>query len=233
MEETEGMEKERKERLKKLKLYKYIGETSRSVYERGWEHLNDLQTLKSDSHMLKHIIDKHSDVLDHSEIKFGIRVIQHTRSSFERQVLESVKIQQEREGHYILNSRSEFNRCAVPRLTTKLGETDYRKYEQEMEKEKEQEKLVCEKIIQMKKTRNKDRKNQQRKKEPSGKRRKLDCETFIEVIPERGRPDTKEIGEKRMNTEKIDHKCEPERKRMKQWTIKEMLNERKIGQKLG
>ena len=50
-----------------------------------------------------------------------------TRSSFERQILESVLIQSRRD-HYILNSRSEFNRCAIPRLVTKLGEKELKEW---------------------------------------------------------------------------------------------------------
>ena len=38
--EIEGKEKE--VLRTKVKLYKYIGETSRSSYERRWEHLNDM-----------------------------------------------------------------------------------------------------------------------------------------------------------------------------------------------
>ena len=40
------------------KLYKYIGETSKSCFERGSEHLRDANSLKKGSHILKHIIEK-------------------------------------------------------------------------------------------------------------------------------------------------------------------------------
>ena len=45
LEKIENMEIEGKEKevlRTKVKLYKYIGETSRSSYERRWEHLNDM-----------------------------------------------------------------------------------------------------------------------------------------------------------------------------------------------
>ena len=29
--------------MKKMRIYKYVGETSRSVYERTWEHVNSLK----------------------------------------------------------------------------------------------------------------------------------------------------------------------------------------------
>ena len=77
-------------------------------------------------------------------------MIQFTRSSFERQVLESVIIQKERH-HHLLNSRSEFNRCAIPRLSTKIG--DYKKYEKEIEIEREKDEQLEEKIRNMRKER--------------------------------------------------------------------------------
>ena len=107
-------------RKKKIKLYKYIGETARSIYERGFEHENDWENLKLDSHMLKHVLDKHEN--DEEQAESGIRAVKFTRSSFERQILESCLIQEHRKKHYILNSKAEFNRCAVPRLMTKIGE---------------------------------------------------------------------------------------------------------------
>ena len=42
-----------------IRQYKYIGESSRSLYERGLEHQRDLSEMKMDSHMLKHFFDKH------------------------------------------------------------------------------------------------------------------------------------------------------------------------------
>ena len=92
----------------KIRKYKYIGETSRSAFERGWEHLNDLAQLKSTSHMLKYIVGEHPG-MDLSEVEFGMKVLKYTQSSFERQIRESVVIQVERQNHELLNSRSEYN----------------------------------------------------------------------------------------------------------------------------
>ena len=52
------------------------------------------------------------------EVEFGIKVLKYTQSAMERQILESVKIQEEREKHQILNSKAEYSRCTIPRLTT-------------------------------------------------------------------------------------------------------------------
>ena len=79
-------------------------------------------------------------------IKFGGRILKKCRTAFERQVEESVEIQNQREdGHYILNSKAECNRCALPRLTTKLGEVsveelEKRKKRREKEKRKSRRK---------------------------------------------------------------------------------------------
>ena len=85
------------------------------------------------SHMLKHILDKHE-----GEVKFQMQAVKFHRSAFERQVHEAVLIQANR-GHNILNSRSEYNRCALPRLGTKLGERETKEKEVEEEERKEQE----------------------------------------------------------------------------------------------
>ena len=88
-------EKILKEKKKEIRLFKYIGETSRSAYERSLEHQLSLKTLNSDSYMLKHLIDKHEGE-DMEVQRFGIKVVKFTKSSFERQILESVTLQENR-----------------------------------------------------------------------------------------------------------------------------------------
>ena len=62
-----------------------------------------------------------------------MKVINFTRSSFKRQIVESVVIH-ENTMHHIINFKSEFNRCAVPRVSTKLDDKAYKKWEEnEME----------------------------------------------------------------------------------------------------
>ena len=89
--------------------------------------------------MLKHAVDKHATE-ELCTLKFGIKVPKYARSAFERQIFESVSIEENRH-HHLLNSRSEYNRSAVPRLTCKLGDKAYKKYEKEMEEEMEKEEL--------------------------------------------------------------------------------------------
>merc|ERR1712130_120332 len=103
-----------------IRLHKYIGESSRSIYERGLEHLCDFQELKPDSHMVKHLCEHHLDE-GMERMKFGCRIVKQSITAFNRQINESVEIQNNNQ-HYILNSKSEYNRCALPRLTAKVGE---------------------------------------------------------------------------------------------------------------
>ena len=56
------------------RIYKYVGETNRSSYERGSEHLADMRLIKPGSHLLKHVLDKHEgETLD--EVDFRMKVV--------------------------------------------------------------------------------------------------------------------------------------------------------------
>ena len=48
-----------RERKDKIKKHLYIGETSRSIFERALEHQNDVEQLKTSSHMLRHLLEMH------------------------------------------------------------------------------------------------------------------------------------------------------------------------------
>ena len=146
-----------KERKGKIKKHLYVGETARSIYERTLEHQGDVDQLKTSSHMLRHLLEMHPGE-ERSNVEFGIKVLRYTRSSFERQILESVMIQGKRD-HHIMNSRAEFNRCAIPRLVTKLGEKELKKWrEKDIEMQKAEEK-VEEKIGMLKKERTAQRRD--------------------------------------------------------------------------
>ena len=86
-----------------------------------------------------------------------MRIRSTARSAFERQVAESVLIQQESNNHNILNSKSEYNRCALPRLTTKLGEKEFEKWKKEELEDKKKEEDLEKKIRTLRKERNKKR----------------------------------------------------------------------------
>ena len=60
--------------MQKIKIPAYIGETSRSAYERGYEHLDKLASLSSKPHMLMQMIEKHRRE-DFKEVKWGMSKI--------------------------------------------------------------------------------------------------------------------------------------------------------------
>ena len=63
-----------------IKKYLYIGESTRSCYERGLEHVNDCEQLKPGSHMLKHVLDKHGGQQP-GETEFRMRVLKYHKSA--------------------------------------------------------------------------------------------------------------------------------------------------------
>ena len=128
--------------------------------------------LKSTSHMLKHIVCSHPDQ-DMDQVEFGMKVLRYTQTSFERQILESVIIQKERTEHKILNSRTEYNRCSLPRICTQVGDNTYKDFEKEIDIEKIEEEKIENKIRQMRKERNKARLHPSREQGPAKKRRKV------------------------------------------------------------
>ena len=96
-----------------------------------------------------------------------------------------------------MNSKSEYNRCALPRLTTKLGEKSLDKLEKEKLEEKEKEKELLKKIRDLKVAKSEQRREDPgRKDQPAEKRRKTSDETHIRVIVE------KKNDEKRKETER-------------------------------
>ena len=121
----------------------------------------------------------------------------YCRSSFERQITEACKIQEERRQHEILNSRAEYNRSAVPRLMTKLGDKEYKKYGEDIRKEKTREDLIEEKIQRLRKERNMERRTAEANTE--NKRRKLNENEYEENNITKGRPEKK--GSEKRNKE--------------------------------
>ena len=94
----------------------YVGETSRSLYERAKEHQADKEARSEDSHQVKHWVLDHPDLL--APLRFKIEIVRSFQDPLSRQLSEAVRIDLRGEG--ILNSKGEFNRCKVPRLTIDL-----------------------------------------------------------------------------------------------------------------
>ena len=100
-------------------FFHYIGETSRSAYERGQEHLKDLEFKRPKSHYLRHAVEFHSNVPPES-LKFKMKVLSSHRTSFERQIREAVLIDYY-SGPMLMNSKLEYTRCSLPKMSINMG----------------------------------------------------------------------------------------------------------------
>ena len=87
----------------------YVGESTRSIFERAGEHIRDAQSHKDDSHMYKHWKTAHPDLPT-----FTIKVVASFQDALSRQLSEAVRI--DLRGGNVINSKSEYSRCRVPRL---------------------------------------------------------------------------------------------------------------------
>ena len=178
----------RKELEKNLQVPKYIGESSRSAYERGFEHLDMLARLSSKSMMLKHILAVHENK-DMSEIEWGMSITSYKRSAFDRQIDEAVRIDREfRNNKNILNSKSEWANSALPRLVARNGsiEEEMKKIESELNAEKKKEEEFETKVRNLRKMRNKAR--LQKESHPPSKRQKINEESYTSIRQTWGPP---------------------------------------------
>ena len=117
-----NQEKENKENIEKIlkkeieeKTYRYIGETSRSVQERGEEHLRYLRDRDPGSHFLKHIVQHHMNTPERME--FRMKIVSTHFTALYRQISEAVLINRNK-GPYLLNSKSQYSRCTLPCVKT-------------------------------------------------------------------------------------------------------------------
>ena len=144
VEKLEGTEVEKEEQKNAIKYHLYLGETSRSAFERGFEHKDGIRKLNKANHFLKHLVDKHREE-DWEKVDMQMKVVKYHRSAFERQIYEAVLIQEYRH-HHILNSKSEYNRAALPRIGIKMGDKEFKQHEKEniesLEKEEALEKEI-------------------------------------------------------------------------------------------
>ena len=99
---------------------RYIGESARSAYERGVEHQTGYTSQSLDNHMFKHHQIDHQDAETLPE--FTMSVIKTHQSPLYRQVHEAIMIMKFES--VTLNSKGEFNRCQLPRLSVMMGERE-------------------------------------------------------------------------------------------------------------
>ena len=120
-DEIETQRNKKRKRDSELEnIFTYIGETSRSAWERGQEHWKDLEYRRPTSHMMRHLVEFHPD-LDPSEAYFRMKIVSSHNSAFERQITEAVLIERN-DGDYSMNSKLEYSRTILPKLKSKLGE---------------------------------------------------------------------------------------------------------------
>ena len=117
----EGDEVEREEPAGSGERSVYVGETYRSSFERGSEHISSYSNRSETSHMWKHHSSKHRE---EEEISFSMKVIKQHRTSFSRQTHEADLIEMMDSGE-ILNSKGGFNRCSIPRLSVMVGDKEH------------------------------------------------------------------------------------------------------------
>ena len=108
----------------------YTGETSRSLYERVKEHYGAMESLRKDSHMVKHWFNTHP-TLDKAP-PFRFKIIGQYKDCLTRQLKEAVILVKKPNS---LNSKGEFGGGSIPRLTI---ESD--RYKMKMKEIEEKEK---------------------------------------------------------------------------------------------
>ena len=107
----------------------YVGENSRTIYERSKEHWRDWRSKTDSSHMWKHQMEEHEG----EEPKFYMRVVDHFKTALSRQIAEAVRIRRRGGTGSILNSKAEFDSCRIPRLVVEEQDTKKQEEEEEME----------------------------------------------------------------------------------------------------
>ena len=115
--------------------------------------------LDEGSHLLKHYLIYHQDI-PREEMKFGMRVRNVFKTSLERQVGEAVAIDYEmRLGKTLMNSKSEYNRCTLPRIVTR----NPKEHLKEIEGEKAAEEILKKEIRKLRIKRREDMINKEMK----------------------------------------------------------------------
>ena len=139
----------------------YLGETARTAFERGSEHHSDPEKMKDESHMFNHIVDTHED---EEYPQFSMKVLRGHRTALERQIHEAVIIANSWDKGNLLNSKHEYNRCVIPRISVMMG--DQEQLGKKRTKGEEEEDMRLEEELGMKK------REKRREGQPRAKRRR-------------------------------------------------------------
>ena len=140
-DKDEDVEAETKNKMQKF----YWGESCKTSYWRGLQHSSDYFRKQESSHMWKHVSEAHPGK-EPKDIKFGMSVVRQHFSAFSRLIFEAILIF--RGGDNVLNSKTEFNRAKVPRLSVMVNEgqqqDSFRKNHPDQEKLEAEIKLLKE-----------------------------------------------------------------------------------------
>ena len=90
----------------------YVGESARSIFERAGEHWKSYEKRNPDSHIWKHHLIHHKG---EGEPEMRFKVLGNFRTALSRQIAEAIRIR--RRGTVVLNSKGEYDRCRIHRLT--------------------------------------------------------------------------------------------------------------------
>ena len=83
----------------------YYGESSRTGFERGLEHVADIRSKDKESHIRRHLEEEHGGLENSRENNFSMKILRRHQSSFCRQIHEAVVISRNQNKN-ILNSKN-------------------------------------------------------------------------------------------------------------------------------
>ena len=98
----------------------YIGESSRSLYQRSSEHLAGARRKDPKNPIVSHSQAFHSNLKE--DPTFSIELLRTFRTPLARLIAEAVMIEQS-EADVVINSKSEWGSSRIPRLTLEVGQT--------------------------------------------------------------------------------------------------------------
>ena len=155
-----GEKELREEELQGEQPVLYVGESSRSITERSREHWTLYKKGGEDSHIAKHQELVHGG----GRAEFTMRLVGSYRSALSRQIGEAIRIRRRGGLGSILNSKSEYNRCHIPRLRVEdKDEEEEREQRTSLEQDRLEEELSKEQTEWEKdKTRSRDKERRQK-----------------------------------------------------------------------
>ena len=156
----------------------YVGTSSRTMYQRGAEHLDGLVNKKESNALYKHIVDVHGG----EYVDFKMVVVKRHFSAMSRLLHESVRINRSARNPSIriLNSKAEFGFYNLPRLVVDATEEESKKVNSDKKKAEEggeEKKSFLDSLKTVLDSSNKDQKNNRESKESNGPvKRKLETD---------------------------------------------------------